>query len=202
MSSSVPISNTLKVGHFTIDNAGNNATTMDELARLLHERDIEFDAKDRSIMCFEHVVNLCSGRVIDGLTKALADSTADDWVAPPPPSLRGSQSYAEAVERDPVALGRAVVRAIRASGARRDAFDDVIKTGNEKGWFREGTPPNQRSIKVKQLQLLRDVSTRWDSVYYMLNRLREMRPVCLPYNSVWLLLMAIIGRGLLSGPSE
>ncbi len=31
---------------------------------------------------------------------------------------------------------------------------------------------------LKELQLLRDVRTRWDSIFLMLNRLREMRPVC------------------------
>jgi hypothetical protein len=29
------------------------------------------------------------------------------------------------------------------------------------------------------LQPLRDVKTQWDSVYKMLERLRELRPVCL-----------------------
>ncbi|KAF8477625.1 hypothetical protein DFH94DRAFT_634370, partial [Russula ochroleuca] len=32
------------------------------------------------------------------------------------------------------------------------------------------------TIKVKPLQLLQDVSTRWDLVYFMINRLRELQP--------------------------
>jgi len=159
-----------KAGHFTVDNAGNNGTAMEEIGRRLDARGIEFNAQDRKVMCFPHVVNLSSGRVIEGLTKALED-VPENWE---PPALGSAeQSYADAVARDPIALGRAVVRAIRASGTRREAFDDVITTGNAKNWFKDAG----ETIQVKPLQLLRDVSTRWDSVYYMINRLREMRPV-------------------------
>lgn len=143
---------------------------MEEIGRCLRTREIEFDSQDRKVMCFPHIVNLSSGRVIEGLTKVLED-VPEDWE--PPPFTHTKQSYAEAVARDPIALGRAVVRAIRASGTRREAFDDAIETGNAKNWFKDG----KKTIRVKPLQLLRDVSTRWDSVYYMINRLREMRPV-------------------------
>jgi len=143
---------------------------MEEIGRCLQSRGIEFNAQDRKVMCFPHVVNLSSGRVIEGLTKVLED-VPEHWEPPPVPD--GKQSYAEAVARDPIALGRAIVRAIRASGTRRDAFDDVIQNGNAKKWFNDG----EKIVQVKPLQLLRDVSTRWDSVYYMINRLREMRPV-------------------------
>jgi hypothetical protein len=143
---------------------------MCEIEKRLRARGIEFDALDRKVMCFPHVVNLSSGRVIEGLTKVL-EEYPEDWE--PPALISTKQSYADAVARDPIALGRAVVRAIRASGSRREAFDDVIKTGNAKNWFKDGG----ETIQVKPLQLLRDVSTRWDSVYYMINRLREMRPV-------------------------
>jgi hypothetical protein len=104
------------------------------------------------------------------LTKALED-LPENWE---PPTLKhAKQSYTDAVTCDPIALGCAVVRAIRASGSRREAFDDVIKDGNAKKWFKDG----KKILKVESLQLLRDVCTRWDSVYYMLNRLCELRPV-------------------------
>ena len=176
-----------------MDNAGNNGTTIKEIDRRLQEREIRFDAQDRTIMCFPHVVNLSSGHVIEGLTRTKISETedvAEDWQPPP---LLSEQSYADAVARDPIALGRAVVRVIRASGARREAFDDIITTGNAKNWFRDG----EKTIQVKPLQLLRDVSTRWDSVYYMINRLREMQPVSYFSHTVFLLLTIPIGRGLL-----
>jgi hypothetical protein len=34
-------------------------------------------------------------------------------------------------------------------------------------------------VQVPNLGLLRDVKMRWDSVYMMLERLRQLRPVCL-----------------------
>lgn len=136
---------------------------MEGLKRKLSYRDIQLDASDRRIMCFAHVVDLSSGRVIQTVDpKTLrADDSDDDCDS--------------AVPSNPISLARSVVRAIRASGMRRDAFDDVIKNGNAKGWFQEGNPP--RPVQVEHLQLLRDVQTRWDSVYHMLKRLRVMRPV-------------------------
>jgi len=53
----------LKVGHFTMDNALNNGTMMQVLKTILARREIEFDTNDRKIMCFAHVIDLCSGRV-------------------------------------------------------------------------------------------------------------------------------------------
>jgi len=125
---------------------------MESLARKLEARDISFDAADRQIMCFAHVIDLASGRVIRAVE---GDNTSET--------------------SNPIGLGHTVVRSIRASGLRRDSFDEVVKNGNAKNWFKSGTPPEV--IKIQPLQLLRQVRTRWDSVYYMVNRLREMRPV-------------------------
>ena len=166
-----------KAGHFTTDNASANNTMMQEMERMYKERDIDFDATDRQVMCYEHIVNLSSGHVVEEATSIAAVDLDEDWSGPPPPNLPDQQSYDDAVARDPIALGRNVVRIIRASGTRRDAFNEVIENGNARGWFVVGQPPNQNTITVKPKQLLRDVRTRWDSVYYMLNRLREMRPV-------------------------
>ncbi len=126
---------------------------MEALERKLEAREIPFDAADRQIMCFAHVIDLTSGRVIR--------------------AVEGDNAASET--SNPIGLGRTVVRSIRASGLRRDSFDDVVKNGNTKNWFKVGNPP--KVVKLLPLQLLRQVRTRWDSVYYMVNRLREMRPV-------------------------
>ena len=131
---------------------------MTRIGNVLQTRDIDFDADDRHVMCFAHTVNLPAQRVISGMT--LWNEELDI----PPPSD---------VARNPVTIGRNVVRVIRASGLRRDAFDAVIENGNSKGLFKHG----DTIIQVKKLQLLRSVPTRWDSNYYMLNRLRELQPV-------------------------
>jgi len=155
----------LEVGHFTLDNASNNGTMMEELEMMLTEHDIVFNAEDRKIMCFAHVVDLCSGHVIHA---------ASDGVEPKNDS---SSSDGDTTASNPIALARAVVQVIQGSGSRQDTFDEVIVRGNAKGWFKQGKP--SWIIQVKPLQLLRDVRTRWDSVYHMLKRLREMRPVWL-----------------------
>lgn len=149
-----------KVGHFTMDNASNNETMMQELQILLAGRDVSFDPVNRRVMCFAHVVNLCSGRVIHGISQDKGDSfSAGD----------------DAVPSNPIDLARAVVRNIRASGPRRDHFKDIIQEGNTRGYFRDAK--SSQTVHVKNNQLLRDVCTRWDSVYQMIRRLREMCPV-------------------------
>lgn len=147
-----------------MDNASNNKTMMESLKNLLAVRDIVIDATDRRIMCFAHVINLCSGRVIDAISKG-ANNDND------------LSSGGDIIATDPIGVARAAVRAIRETSDRRSAFSGIIKSGNEKGWFK--TEGSSVPIRLKELQLLRDVRTRWDSVYYMLNRLREMRPVWL-----------------------
>jgi hypothetical protein len=147
-----------------MDNASNNGTMMKELDQLLLARDIPFDAADRKIMCYSHVVDLSSGRVISAWNDGSHQMDGEDDSDSPP--------------SDPIAHARKVVHAIRGSGMRREAFEEVIVNGNTKGWFKSGQPP--KTIQIKNLQLLRDVRTRWDSEYHMLNRLRELRPVCNP----------------------
>lgn len=148
---------------------------MQELEVLLEARDIPFDAADRRIMCFAHVVDLSSGRVIRALAdrakakKKVSNNTDSD-----------SDSDSEPPPTDPIAHARKVVRVIRGSGMRRDAFEEVILNGNDKGWFKN---TDGLAVKIPFLQLLRDVLTRWDSVYHMLNRLRELRHVrCLIFH--------------------
>ena len=127
---------------------------------LLKKRDIAFDAADRQIMCFAHIIDLCSKRVTNNV-----NNTVDNSLQCPDITV-GS---------DPIARGRDIVRVIRGSGMRREAFEEVIEDGNEKGWFKEGDPP--KAIEIKPLQLLRDVPTRWDSIFLMLRRLRLLRQV-------------------------
>ena len=97
---------------------------------------------------------------------------AQEFVAAHPPGHPNQQTFEEAVRRDPVALGHNIVRVLQSSGQRHDHFDDTVRDGNEKGWFQAGDPP--KPIQLPQVQLLRDVVTRWDSVYYMVRHLCEM----------------------------
>jgi hypothetical protein len=162
----------LKVGHFTLDNAANNQTFMKSLETFLASRDVSFDADDRKVMCYAHTVDLSSGRVIRGICGGSSSSNELSNESSNESSDESSdESFDESL--DPISLARAAVRAIRGSGTRRSAFEAIIENGNAGGWFMDGPEPTE----VEHRQLLRDVPTRWDSVYHMLNRLREMRPV-------------------------
>jgi hypothetical protein len=170
----------LKVGHFTLDNARNNGTMMHSLETMLRDRDIVFNAVNRKVMCFAHVIDLSSGQVTRSTGTQRRRNTVDDDGDDSP------QSDDETAISDPIARGRNVVRVIRGSGMRREMFKEVIENGNNRGWFKAGQPP--LPVKIKVRQLLRDVCTQWDSTYHMLNRLHEMSPaidyfLALPNNS-------------------
>jgi len=139
---------------------------MQELKHLLERREIEFDAQDRRIMCFPHIINICVKHILDKFSDMDSANLADAFVDAFPDDSVDRDMYLEALERNPIALGRQIVKAIRASSLRRDAFTRVVRAGTSTGLF-----------NVPDYQLLRDVNTRWDSVYYMINRLRVMRPV-------------------------
>jgi hypothetical protein len=125
--------------------------------------------------CFPHVIQICCDHMIDSITDANLADTATEFVALIPSADPDRQTFEEAVKQDPIALGRAVVRSIRASGQRRQNFEETIKDGNSKHWF--GLNDKGEHVILPFHQLLRDVKTRWDSVYGMISRLREMRPV-------------------------
>jgi len=177
----------LEVGHFTLNNASNNGTMMEELKMMLTKCNIAFNVEDRRIMCFVHVVDLCSRCVICAVSDRVE------------PGNDGSSSNSDTTVSNPIALARMVVWVIRGSGSRRDIFDDVIICGNAKGWFKQGKL--SWIVQVKPLQLLQDVRTRWDLVHHMLKRLREMCLVCLCTSpKFYALKINLTGCWLLLGP--
>lgn len=147
---------------------------MEHLAILLNLRDIKFHYQDNCIMCFPHIINICSQHVIAALTKATRDSTDMETDENFPVAPNGEQTYQEACARDPIALGRNIVRVIRASGQRRDDFHNTIRNGNENKYFKDR---NDQPVQLPELELLHDVKTRWDSVYFMIMRLLKLRLV-------------------------
>jgi hypothetical protein len=98
----------LKTGHVTFDNASNNNTTMEELEVKMASCDIDFDAVDRSVFCFGHIIELCSKRVVKVASGGVEDirddllSSDDDAVVDVP----------SVVHPRPVPKARSAVRAI------------------------------------------------------------------------------------------
>ena len=135
---------------------------LEELQHLLRERGITFDAHDRRIRCFPHIINICVQHILDAFSAAGPSDLAKAFVHAFPDGGVDREEYLKALGRNPIARGRQIVKAIRSSCLRRERFMELTKSG---------------LFEVPEYQLLRDVRTRWDSVYYMINCLRVMRPV-------------------------
>ena len=103
-------------GHWTLDNAEMNATFMKEFEELMHAQDIPFDHKDNCIMCFPHITNICATHVIKSFTNETLVDNQVEFDASLPPQVPAAQTHDKANERDPIALCRGTVHAIRASG--------------------------------------------------------------------------------------
>ena len=88
------------------------------------------------------------------------------------------KAWVDTMKGDPLRRARRVIRLLRSSDNHRTGFQKIIVDGNKLGLFmKKDGDGNQVKDKVPELQLLRDVKTRWDSVYMMLLRLRQLRPV-------------------------
>ena len=135
---------------------------MRSLEELFHQRDLEFDTKEHQVFCLPHTTNICTGHIVSSLTSFPIDSEpCNDHTA------AGTQTYEQAIARDPITMARVAIHAIQGSGARRDAFAAVIKDGNKDGQFKD--PITKNIIQLKPLQLLQDIPTQWDSVCFMIN---------------------------------
>ncbi|KAF8833496.1 hypothetical protein BDN67DRAFT_916852, partial [Paxillus ammoniavirescens] len=93
----------LAVGHFTMDNASNNKTCMQELETLLHAHDVEFDALDRLVMCFPHVMHICTTHVIKSFTDDELTAIPGAWIGIFPDEDE-REAYVEAVRLDPITM--------------------------------------------------------------------------------------------------
>lgn len=180
---------------------------MRKLQSLLESRETTtFNPKKQRVRCYAHIINICSSHVVAAITsksksksipsssETLVDSddsgdsddqwddgkvdASDDDLGPPDISDLNSEEWFEGIERDPLKRARRIVRLLRSSDQRKEEFRKFIRDGNELGFFMsENEDGKHVPVKVEDLQLLRDVKTRWDSVYLMVRRLRQLRPV-------------------------
>lgn len=101
---------------------------------------------------------------LDGCYDAHGDAKLEEWFG--------------GIKRDPLRRARRIIRLLRSSDQRKERFREFIRAGNERDWFTRTDENGKRvTVQVRELQPLRDVKTRWDSVYTMLERLRDLRPV-------------------------
>jgi hypothetical protein len=158
-----------RIGGITMDNAQNNDTAMDSLEQTLTARGIKFTRQEQRIRCFAHVLNLA---VHDALAQLPLPDTFKPHLHNVPNDLRvkwreGQEdvAYTAALQSDLVGRVQDLVRNLRSSGQRREAFRAAITTGNQAQVF-----------NLKPLQLLRHVDTRWSSSFHMLRRFHYLSP--------------------------
>ena len=129
-------------------------------------------------MCFPHVINIkCQHDIAKFTNIDLVDLAHVAEL----PSAADGQSFEDAVSSNPIACGRNIVRILQSSGQRRKRLKEVIVDGNAKGWFVAGGI----EVMVPPCQLLHDVKTRWDLVYFMIRHLCEM-PLVSQYFPTWI----------------
>lgn len=105
------------------------------------------------------------------LSRSAPELTEADDVPPNSEENNSSADYEAALRGDVVARCRALVAACRASGQRREDLQKTISEGNASGSFPNGKP-------LRNVQLLRDVDTRWSATFFMIERVIELYPVC------------------------
>lgn len=137
-------------------------------------------------MCIPHVINICAQHAIKVLDDGEiddAESDADDDLeaASTPAKPKGllakvgrSFSLSIYILSSHSLEIRAIVRFIRASDQRIEAFEAIIENGNENDWWHD---EQDKVIRLPVRKLLRDVRTRWDSTFQMLRRVYELKEV-------------------------
>ncbi len=168
---------------------------MKELEQLLAKEGIKFDAVDKRIPCYPHIINICVSHIVSSLTKVATnseiesekgdDSSDDDESDDGYDGEEENQDevdlnmydmgqWLENLKRHPVQRARTLVRTVRSSGQRKEALSDIIKKGNTNLTFLD---MDGNEVLLKDLQLIRDVKHRWDSLYNMIVRLQQLRLV-------------------------
>lgn len=183
----------IKGSHFTVDNASNNTTFIEEI-ETIHQvkHNVTWDANEARISCFPHTLNLCTQRTIHALEKLPLGAASYDQGDKDSDNSNEDSKFSDENSDDNDRLNRklptsaiskvrALVRGIRASDQRQTAFNDIILAGNTYGWWKADSDTPGQPGKIMQItpkQLILDVRTRWSSTYLMLRRALELRDVC------------------------
>jgi len=83
-------------------------------------------------------------------------------------------NWFKAIKRNPVNIARKFILTVRASTQKREGFQMTITIGNQTKAFKD---EEGNIIRVKEVQLLHDVKHRWDSLFMMLECMKELQLV-------------------------
>ncbi len=138
------------LGHFILDNATNNNTTLVELGKALN-----FDPKARRLRCIGHIINLIAEAYLFG----------QDYSTFKAEQKKAGGPQRRQLWRDRGELGKLhnLVAHIMASGKRSDVFRD-LQVDNNTG-----------VATGKIWQLVLDGGIRWNASYAMIRRALELR---------------------------
>ncbi|CAB4485121.1 unnamed protein product [Rhizophagus irregularis] len=123
------------------DNASNMDVMLDKISQSLAKKSITFDPKNQRVRCFAHVINLAAKKLIDNLQVPLLYEDENSF------------EEAEDTEDNLKDTIYKVIVKIRASPQRQEKFKQQCIAAN-----------------MVPLELIPDVSTRWNSTEIMLER--------------------------------
>lgn len=138
------------LGHFVLDNAKNNDTTLEELGRRMG-----FDSEEKRLRCMGHVINLVAEQYLFGQD---AKSFDDNYKTAGPGERR--QLWRQ---RGEVGKLHNLVYHILGSGKRTDLFGALQQI------------ENMGVAAGKTWRLVVDGGIRWNSTYAMIRRALELR---------------------------
>jgi hypothetical protein len=159
-----------RIGGITLDNATNNDSAMSIFEDYLEERGLKYNAHQQRVRCISHIVNLA---VQDALTalphpdKLNIRDVSNPAVKAALRQAKRNPDYAIALKTDLVARVAELVKQLRASGQRREAFEQSIQDINN---------DRRMGLILHPVQLLRQVVTRWSSTFLMMDRFLYLTP--------------------------
>jgi hypothetical protein len=159
-----------RIGGITMDNAQNNDMAMQTFEQHLSSLGMTYIPEQQRIRCFSHIVNLAATDAVEAFAMPHLFDLRHVRDADLKAAWRDGQSdtgYSDALKTDLIDRIHNVVRNLRSSGQRREAFRQTIVRGNQEKRFINPVP---------LLQLLRPVPTRWSSTFMMIDRFLQLMP--------------------------
>ena len=154
-----------RLGYFMIDNADSNDTCLEHLFREIFPGATDDDVDERRLRCWGHVLNLVAKAFLFG-TDADAFELEDEANT----TLEREQERLMAWrKKGPVGKLHNIVVFIRASTQRKELFKNIslATTGEIDGLL--------INDDTKDLGVVKDNTTRWNSTYLMITRALEKR---------------------------
>jgi hypothetical protein len=114
----------------------------------------------------------------DDTSTQYPDTDTDSATETDTPATQPTRPVRKTRKSGPICRARKTVAYIRKSGQRRDLLLEIIEDGNTTSlWTTRNDQNVQISTTLVPVTVLPDVRTRWDSVFYMLRRLRYLQQV-------------------------